>query len=254
MGIGSPFGSPTHGSPVVTYDGFHDCGSGGYAGPQVGGVDAKAKAAQKAVAAAAGSATTAALGTSLGTALGLSTAGAGAGIGGATASILGAAGVSVSVPVAGWIAAGVLAGTAATIAIVRAARSKGRREMEKIAARHGESGKMFAREYLQASKKSLEKNTKDLNKLTNQLRAMKGKRATKARTKSAAKIMEKQRALSIVMGTQIQPSERQKPMIAGDRKTSPIVAEQSTDWETYAMYAGVGAVGLVALAALAKRR
>ena len=83
----------------------------------------------------------------------------------ALSAVLGAAGVSATVPVAGWIVAGGLLATAGIIVLVKAYKNSGRAEAKKQAEKMGEGGKAFAREFARNSNKSRAKINKDITKL-----------------------------------------------------------------------------------------
>jgi hypothetical protein len=219
-------------------------------------MDKVAKAAQKALASSAATtafvATFPAVASTLGISAGAATT---AGTGLVTALLGGTAG-SATVPVAGWIVAGVLAGTAATITIVRAARKGKRGEFRKIAEKYGGKGIRFGRQYERFAKRSPTANTKTVQKLDKQLRnvsqALRKKPKSKTLQKKLVNTASELQAASLVLATQVQPAARKSPMIAGEPKTAPEVAEEAIPTEYYV--AGGLVLGTLLLAAAKGRR
>lgn len=218
--------------------------------------DKVAKSAQAALASSA--ATTAFVATfpAVAATLGISTGAATTAGTAAISGLLVGAGTSATVPVAGWIVAGVLATTAASIAIARAARKGKRAEFRRVSERHGTKGVRFGRQYMRFAKRSATQNTKTLNalnaKFRNQGEAL-NKRKTKAREKAIAATAAEMQAVSLVLATQIQPAARSEPMIAGDRASIPEVAEEAIPMEYY-YAAGAVVLGVVVMAAVRKKR
>lgn len=162
----------------------------------------------------------------------------GGGSAAALTSVLGAAGVSASVPVVGWIAAGGLVAATGVIAIVRAARKKGRTAAYDAAKQYS-GGQDFANAYMRLAGKSETKAAKITEGWADDLAKLHGKKQTKARKKKIEKLIDKLNAAQVVLGTKMQPGERDKPLVKGEKSTEPSVADTSFDWEDAAAVAGI---------------
>jgi hypothetical protein len=157
----------------------------------------------------------------------------------------------------GWITAGVLAGTAATIAIVRAARKGKRTKLRATAAKYGGKGIRFGRQFERFAKNGPTKNTAEVRKLSNKMRAaafaVKKKPKSKLAARKLVSASSELQAASLVLATQIQPAARSQPMIAGEKNTIPEVAEEAIP-DVYYYVGGSLVLGVVLLAAAKKRR
>lgn len=167
-------------------------------------------------------------------------AGASAGGAGAVSGILSAAGVSATVPVAGWIVAGGLLTAAAITGIVAAVRKKGRKWATEYAESLGAGGKAFISEFGANADKPIAKIKKEQEKLAARIAAAK----LRGWSKREATLADRYNANLVLLGMrQARPAE---PVIPGERSTIPAVTEQGTSDILYV----VGALGLLGVGAI----
>lgn len=177
-------------------------------------------------------------------------------VAGATAvsSMLAAAGVSVTVPVAGWIVAGGLLTAAGTVAIVRKFFNEGRTAAINEALRFGEGGIDFAREFADYANKP----TAKLQQRQTQLRSrIASKQAAtrsvgaKLRARRLDVLVDRLNANTILLA--MRQGQVTQPAVAGDAATVPVVAAAQPDTTVDPMIwvaVGVGVLTLVAVATL----
>lgn len=169
-----------------------------------------------------------------GTAVSATSAGAG---GAAAVAIAGA--TSLSVPVAGWIVGGGLLVAAGVVTLVSMFRTKGRKKALEEAAKMGEGGKAFAREYVRLSTKKPETVKRIAEDYERKI-------AKKKAGKRKDVLVDKFNAALAVLGSQL--TSAAVPLVKNEPQTTPIVVEErgalgdavnavTTDWR---IAAGLG--------------
>lgn len=175
----------------------------------------------------------------------------------AVSSILGAAGVSATVPVAGWIVAGGLLATAGVVAILQHFLNAGRQAAMMEALKWGQGGIDFAREFADHA-------DKDVNRLLRRQVYLRGRLAAKLaatgrfgqrlRQQRADTLMDRLNANTVLLAMRAS-APPQVPAIAGDPKSTTAAVATAFTFDATPLLVGGGIlIVLTAVAIAAQRR